>query len=1015
MGVRSRHRSAEIAIAVREVLRALSICAPVALVDVPAALAQAAESAALSSDIPAQPLAQALAALAQQTGLRVVYVSEVVSKKRSHAVSAGLGFDAALTRLLQGTGLKFEFLTAHSVRILAVARPSEEVSTRTSTVEGRYEVIVTANRREENLQDVPITIQAINGEELKELGVTTFNSLLQYTPNVTYSGNGPGTGNIFIRGLGFVGTGNQSQSTTAPFPSVALYLDDQSMQFPARNNDVYLIDMARVEILEGPQGTLFGGGAQGGAIRYITKKPKLDIAGGEANASYGTTVGGDNNSTLSAVLNVPLVADKLAARVVIFSEHQGGYTDNVASTISYQPGTVAGETGVKANNANLIANNTNPVDYQGIRLSSLWQFNDKWSLLLQQNYQDMRADGYFYAYPFDPNGKALQPYQITAFTPAYTKDRYESTAWTLNAEIGALSAVYTGSFMIRHIEEQQDYSNYLRSATGSYYGCIGAGAGFFNDVYFRGPPPGGLQGTKLTCYPPVGHWHDTVENQHHSHELRISSEPQYRLRGILGAFWEKFVIFDQMDWYYLRIPQCGPTGSATLTAALAGGPACLSAVGPVPGSFANDPSLRENVPFGDDDQRGYKQLAFFGSVDLDLIPKVLTLTAGVRHYDYDDFEYGSQWYSETTGNPLILNHPNGACTKVGGGLCGIPINLSRSESGFVSRAKLSWHITPDVMAYYAYSQGFRPGSFNRTYSPPGQGPIFLQPRAPYCGPASRDPRCRPGGILSGQNTFQYTTAVNYKSDKLINNELGIKSDFLNHRVMVNASAYTMRWNDVQWELADFVNLGPTGFVANGPSYTIKGVELQFIARVADGLTLQGSGSWNRSQQTNTPCLNSAGKTVTTPYNPTPAGQCITVVRGLRYTNPWGELGSSLPYSPSMQFNLRVRHDWDAGALRPFVMIGGSHIASMRTAPENYPDGNDPAQNPPTTGALKYTIPAYTTYYATLGVSKNHWAAQITGGNLTNAYGPANISSAQFIKSEIPLRPRVVMTEFNYRF
>ena len=113
---------------------------------------------------------------------------------------------------------------------------------------------------------------------------------------MTFSGNGPGTGNIFMRGLGGSGSGNQSQSTTAPFPNVALYLDDQSMQFPARNNDVYLVDMERVEILEGPQGTLFGGGAQAGAIRYITNKPKLGVTEGDLNASYGITAGGDPNS-----------------------------------------------------------------------------------------------------------------------------------------------------------------------------------------------------------------------------------------------------------------------------------------------------------------------------------------------------------------------------------------------------------------------------------------------------------------------------------------------------------------------------------------------------------------------------------------------------------------------------------------------------------------------------------------------------------------------------------------------
>src|ERR1700761_3387641 len=165
---------------------------------------------------------------------------------------------------------------------------------------GVSEIVVTAQRRSESIQDVPITVQAVTGEQLKQLGVVSFSDLMKYTPNVTYSGNGPGTGNIFMRGLGGSGSGNQSQSTTAPFPNVALYLDDQSMQFPARNNDVYLVDMERVEVLEGPQGTLFGGGAQAGAIRYITNKPKFDSVSDEVNAGWGITSNGRPNTLANA-------------------------------------------------------------------------------------------------------------------------------------------------------------------------------------------------------------------------------------------------------------------------------------------------------------------------------------------------------------------------------------------------------------------------------------------------------------------------------------------------------------------------------------------------------------------------------------------------------------------------------------------------------------------------------------------------------------------------------------------
>src|ERR1700722_20838116 len=290
--------------------------------------------------------------------------------------------------------------------------------------EGIAEVTVTAQRRSESIQNVPITIQAITGDQLKQLNVVSFNDLLKYTPNVTFSGNGPGTGNIFIRGLGLVGSGNQSQSTTAPFPNVALYLDDQSMQFPARNNDVYLVDMERVEVLEGPQGTLFGGGAQAGAIRYITNKPKLDVTEGEVNAGYGITAGGGPNSSANATINLPLIPDRLAIRATVFEDHRGGYISNVPGTIAnvVQPNDTA-------NNANIVASQTNTKTYTGARLSALLKFNEDWNLLLQQNHQSMQAAGYYQQYPNGVNGQPLAPLQIQAFTPNFDKDRYESTSW----------------------------------------------------------------------------------------------------------------------------------------------------------------------------------------------------------------------------------------------------------------------------------------------------------------------------------------------------------------------------------------------------------------------------------------------------------------------------------------------------------------------------------------------------------------------------------------------------------
>ena len=151
--------------------------------------------------------------------------------------------------------------------------------------------MVSADRRDESVQEVPNTVQAFTGAALDDLNLRTLDSLLRYTPNITYGNNGPGQGEIIMRGLSNGFRGNQSSGTIANFPNVAIYLDEQSMQFPGRNVDIYMVDMNRVEVLEGPQGTLFGGGAEAGAVRYITNKPKLDQFRGQGRSQLWLHLG----------------------------------------------------------------------------------------------------------------------------------------------------------------------------------------------------------------------------------------------------------------------------------------------------------------------------------------------------------------------------------------------------------------------------------------------------------------------------------------------------------------------------------------------------------------------------------------------------------------------------------------------------------------------------------------------------------------------------------------------------
>ncbi|HEY0342512.1 MAG TPA: hypothetical protein VGC34_17055, partial [Steroidobacteraceae bacterium] len=387
-------------------------------------------------------------------------------------------------------------------------------------------------------------------------------------------------------------------------------------------------------MLEGPQVTLFGAGAEAGVVRYITNKPKLNVTEGSATASYGTTAHGDNNSSITAVLNLPVIPDTLAVRAVIYNDNRGGYIDNVPGTFTrkatdlgiYYANYPANCSATKscqvppgspvANNNALVQNNFNPVTYQGIRASALYQVNDDWSALITQTYQDMHADGVFYQMPNSSDGVPLQPLQVTTFSPSSDKDKFENTAWTVNGKIGALKAIYTGGYLVRNLDQRNDYTSYARGVYADYYQCYGAS--------------GSAGGTgNARCFSPVTSWREQLRNTHQTHEFRLSTPDEWRLRGIIGAFWENEKIFDNTDWLYKTLPPC--------TTENQGG--CLTNVAPAPGTTNNIPGTRnDNTAFFEDIQRGYKQYAFFTSIDFDIIPKVLTITGATRFYHFDNFQ-----------------------------------------------------------------------------------------------------------------------------------------------------------------------------------------------------------------------------------------------------------------------------------------------------------------------------------------------------------------------------------------
>ena len=261
------------------------------------------------------------------------------------------------------------------------------------------DVVITATRREEKQQNVPIAVQAFTGDKLAQLGISNFQELLVNTPDVHAAGRGPGQNTVYIRGLSTDTASILIGGSAGTNPSVAIYLDDVAVSMPVRNLDVYAADLQRVEILKGPQGSLFGASAMGGAVRYITNKP--DVSGFHAgvSASVSTTKSGGPSASGQGFINLPIIKDKFAIRLVAYDDHQGGYIDNIAATYQMplsSPGFKGRPDFVNiarpiVDNASLVKKNFNTADYRGFRVSALFQLNDDWSVEAQHQSQRLRT------------------------------------------------------------------------------------------------------------------------------------------------------------------------------------------------------------------------------------------------------------------------------------------------------------------------------------------------------------------------------------------------------------------------------------------------------------------------------------------------------------------------------------------------------------------------------------------------------------------------------------------------
>ena len=512
-------------------------------------------------------------------------------------------------------------------------------------------VTVTAQKRVENLQKVPISIQVLGQEKLEQQGVSDFNDFAKLLPSVSFGSvgggvfPGPGFVQVYMRGVSSGGDGNHSGSQ----PSVGMYLDEQPITTIEGALDIHIYDIARIEALAGPQGTLYGASSQAGTVRIITNKPDSSRKSSGFSLEGSTIQGGGTGYVGQGFVNLP-IGDKAALRVVGWSEHKAGYIDNVFGERTFPT------SGITINNLGKVKNNYNDSDVVGARAALKIDLNDNWTVtptIMGQHQQSRGSSAY---------DAAIGDLKLTHFYPESADDKWTQASLTVQGKIGNFDLTYAFSHLKRDVDSEADYSDY-----GYWYDALaGYGAYFYNDAGDLINPSQYIQakdGYKKT-----------------SHELRIASPSTDRLRFVAGVFAQ-----DQSHDIFQRYRIDGLAASIS-----------------VPGF--------EDTIWLTGQKRKDTDRAIFGEISFDLTDQ-LTLTGGMRYFKNENslrgfFGYGAG-YSSSTGEAKCFSS-----TSVLGSPC---TNLDKqiSEKNSIGKFNATYHIDDNKMIYFTWSEGYRPGGINR--------------------------------------------------------------------------------------------------------------------------------------------------------------------------------------------------------------------------------------------------------------------------------------------------------------
>jgi iron complex outermembrane receptor protein len=535
------------------------------------------------------------------------------------------------------------------------------------------EVVVTAQKRSEDLQKVPISLEVLNSEKLEQLQVNSFDDYAKFLPSVSYKSQGPGQAELFFRGI----SSGAGQLHAGFLPSSGLYLDDLPVTTVAGSLDLHVYDIARVEALAGPQGTLYGASSLSGTLRLITNKPDPSAFSAAYDVKGDKFGDGNGGGSFEGYVNIPL-AEHAAIRLVGYYEHDGGYINNVYTQNTYQrysptagPGGTPITSPLTVNNAKVTGGHLNDVDSIGGRAALKIDLNDQWSITPTVIAQHQRTHGEF---SYDPKFGDLNS---ADYTLPRNLDRWYQSELAVQGKISDWDVVYTGGWFERKVNNTVDYSQYTIAYDQ---------AALLNHTSYTR-----FTGNNGNLIDPTQYTVNTDSYTKQSHELRFSSPVDNRFRGVAGLFYQRQTddIRAEFDIYNLGIP--------------------------------NEVTGQKNVFYLSQQDRTDRDYAVFGEGTVDLVPDKLKLTGGIRKFWVDNTLYGffgfnGDGYSGTgealcvaAGNPIVTTP---GVYNAGNRPC-INTNKKAIETGETHKINLTYEIDHDRLVYATYSTGFRPGGNNR--------------------------------------------------------------------------------------------------------------------------------------------------------------------------------------------------------------------------------------------------------------------------------------------------------------